>query len=81
VLVLWPLLTPLGSFFAQLEAGDIRGELPWTSMAGWGDVLGLMLLSLWLAHRRERKRREQLPVTVEPRTDEPHPREKAGASA
>jgi hypothetical protein len=57
VLVLWPLLTPLGSFFAQLEAGDIRGELPWASMAGFGDVLGLMELILWLAHRRERKRR------------------------
>jgi uncharacterized protein len=80
VLVLWPLLTPLGSFFAQLEAGDIRGELPWASMAGWGDVLGLMLLSVWLAHRREGKRRGQLPVTVEPRTNELRPREKVGAS-
>jgi hypothetical protein len=59
VLVLWPLLTPLGSLFAQLEAGDIRGELPWASMAGFGDVLALMVLILWLAYRRERKRRGQ----------------------
>jgi membrane protease YdiL (CAAX protease family) len=64
VLVLWPLLTPLGSLFAQLEAGDIRGELPWASMAGFGDVLALMVLILWLAHRRERKRRGQREATT-----------------
>ena len=55
VLVLWPLLTPLGSFFAQLEAGDLAGELPWASIAGFADVLGLMALALWLAFRRERR--------------------------
>lgn len=69
VLVLWPLLTPLGSLFAQLEVGDIRGELPWASMAGFGDVLGLMALILWLGHRHERKRRlrreARLPVPSE----------------
>lgn len=36
ILVLWPLLTPLGSFFNQLQASDI--ELPWTSIAGFADV-------------------------------------------
>jgi hypothetical protein len=37
ILVLWPLLTPLGSFFNQLQESDI--ELPWASVAGlptWG---------------------------------------------
>jgi hypothetical protein len=80
VLVLWPLLTPLGSLFAQLEAGDIRGELPWASMAGFGDVLALMVFILWLAHRREQKRREQPQATVEAHTNELRAREKAGAS-
>lgn len=55
-LVLWPLLTPLGSFFAQLSAGDLTGELPWASILGFADVLGLMALVIWLARRRERRR-------------------------
>lgn len=59
VLVLWPLLTPLGYVFAALESGDMQGDLPWASIAGFGDVLGLMALVLWLGHRRERKRRTQ----------------------
>lgn len=50
VLVLWPLLTPLGSLFAQVEAGDI--ELPWASIAGFAEVLALMVVVLWLARRR-----------------------------
>jgi len=58
VAVLWPLLTPLGSFFAQLEGGDI--ELPWASIAGFADVLALMLTVLWLARRRIR-RQAQVP--------------------
>src|SRR5829696_5939135 len=40
VLVLWPLLTPLGSFYANLEAGDI--DLPWASIAGFADVAAVM---------------------------------------
>jgi membrane protease YdiL (CAAX protease family) len=51
VLVLWPLLTPLGSFFAQLEAGDI--ELPWASILGFVDVLGVIVAAIWLAHRHQ----------------------------
>jgi membrane protease YdiL (CAAX protease family) len=51
VLVLWPLLTPLGSFFAQLEAGDI--ELPWASIMGFADVLAAIVAVIWLAHRHE----------------------------
>jgi len=54
VLVLWPLLTPLGAFFNNLEAGDI--ELPWASIAGFADVAIVMAVVIALAHRHERKR-------------------------
>lgn len=50
VLVLWPLLTPLGSFFNNLSRGDI--ELPWEAILGFADVLGLMVVAVWLGHRR-----------------------------
>lgn len=53
LVVLWPLLTPLGSFYANVEAGDI--ELPWASIAGFVDVLGLMVLSWWLMRRYQRR--------------------------
>jgi len=49
ILVLWPLLTPLGSFFNNLEAGDI--ELPWASILGFVDVAIIMAITIWLAHR------------------------------
>ena len=55
VLVLWPLLTPLGSLFNNLEAGDI--VLPWASMAGFGDVLAAMGVVLWLGHRHWKRHR------------------------
>lgn len=58
ILVLWPLLTPLGAFFNNLQAGDI--PLPWTSILGFVDVGVLMGLAVWLAYRRIRKR---TPVT------------------
>jgi membrane protease YdiL (CAAX protease family) len=54
VLVLWPLLAPLGAFFNNLEAGDI--ELPWASIAGFADVAIAMVVVIALAHRHERKR-------------------------
>lgn len=59
LLVLWPLLTPLGSFFANVRAGDI--ELPWASIAGFLDVLGVMLLVGWLAHRHVTSRPSPAP--------------------
>lgn len=54
ILVLWPLLTPMGAFFNNLEAGDI--ELPWASIAGFADVAVVMVVVVWLAHRHVRKR-------------------------
>lgn len=60
ILVLWPLLTPLGSLFNNLEAGDI--ELPWASMAGFGQVLIAMGVVLWLAQRHAARRDGSEPI-------------------
>jgi hypothetical protein len=54
ILVLWPLLTPLGSLFSQLQAGDI--VMPMESILGFADVLGLMVAAIWFARRHERRR-------------------------
>jgi membrane protease YdiL (CAAX protease family) len=51
--VLWPLLTPIGSFFANLEAREI--DLPWASIAGFVDVAAVMVTIVVLAHRRQRR--------------------------
>jgi hypothetical protein len=59
VLVLWPLLTPLGALYANLEAGDI--ELPWASIAGFVDVAVVMAVLVWLAHRHQRRRPDEPP--------------------
>lgn len=64
ILVLWPLLIPLGSFFNNLEGGDI--DLPWASIAGFADVLGLMAVVLWLAGRRQRCRHPRCDRKEEP---------------
>lgn len=53
VLVLWPLLTPIGAFFNSLESGDIA--LPWASILGFMDVLGVMAAVIWLAARHQRR--------------------------
>ena len=55
VFVLWPLLTPLGSFFAQVDSGDLAGRLPWAALLGFGDVLALFAAIIWWAHRYERE--------------------------
>ena len=52
VLVLWPLLTPLGALFNNLEADDI--ELPWASIAGFVDVAAVMVVVIVLARRHAR---------------------------
>lgn len=53
VFVLWPLLTPVGAFFNNLQAGDI--DLPWASIAGFADVLAVMAVIIWLAARHQRR--------------------------
>ena len=53
VLILWPLLTPMGAFFNNLRAGEIT--LPWESLLGFADVAVVMAVAIWLAHRRELK--------------------------
>jgi membrane protease YdiL (CAAX protease family) len=58
VLVLWPLLIPIGSFYNNLQSGGI--ELPWAAIAGFVDVMAIMLAVIWLAHRRERRAVGQL---------------------
>jgi membrane protease YdiL (CAAX protease family) len=55
ILVLWPLLTPLGAFFNNLQAGDI--QLPWEAILGFADVAVVMGVVIWLARRRIQKRR------------------------
>ncbi len=54
LLVLWPLLTPLGSFYAGVSSGDI--QLPWASIAGFADVMAIMVAVIWVADRHERRR-------------------------
>jgi uncharacterized protein len=52
ILVLWPLPTPVGGFFATTKAGDIT--LPLVAILGFADVSGLMLLALFLVTRWQR---------------------------
>ena len=54
VLILWPLLTPLGAFFNNLNRAEF--ELPWESILGFADVAIVMAGAVWLAHRHIRKR-------------------------
>ena len=75
VLVLWPLLVPMGSFFNSLEAGDIT--MPWAAIIGFSEVLGLMALTVVLAVRHSRRQR------IEPRPETPvpvHPATAVGAA-
>lgn len=55
LIVLWPLLTPLGSFYATVDSGDV--DLPWASIAGFADVLAVMVVLLILAARHTRRTR------------------------
>ena len=54
LLVLWPLLTPMGAFFANVSSGDIT--MPWLAIAGFADVLAVMVAAVFVAHRRERRK-------------------------
>ena len=60
VVVMWPLLVPLGSLYNNLQGGDIT--MPWAAILGFADVLGLMLAALWLAARHERRRKQEAPT-------------------
>ena len=68
LLVLWPLLTPMGAFFANVSEGEIK--MPWLAIAGFADVLAVMVTVIIVAYRRERRRALQpaqvagQPVTV-----------------
>jgi membrane protease YdiL (CAAX protease family) len=62
-LVLWPLLTPLGSFFNNLNNAQI--ELPWASILGFLDVLAVMAAVLWLARRRSKRKIAAAPASGE----------------
>ena len=62
IFVLWPLLTPVGSFYANVQAGDI--DLPWASIAGFGEVFAVMAVVFWLGARRARKGRQRAEVTT-----------------
>ena len=53
VLVLWPVLIPIGSFYNNLKSGEI--SLPWAAIAGFVDVIAIMVAAIWLAHRRQRR--------------------------
>jgi len=72
LIVLWPLMTPMESFFAQLDSGELVGQLPWAAILGFGDVLALMVAALVLARRRLRhrpsyQRRRNTPPAISPR--------------
>ena len=53
VLMVWPLLTPVGAFFTNLDSRDI--DLPWASLMGFADVAVVMAAAIWLARRRIRR--------------------------
>ena len=57
VLAIWPLLTPLGSFFVQVRSGDLAGQLPWISILGFVDIIAVMALVIALAARHQRRSR------------------------
>jgi membrane protease YdiL (CAAX protease family) len=69
VLVLWPLLTPLGSFYANVTAGDI--DLPWASVLGFADVAALMVAAYWIVARAHRRQVARATASSSSRSREP----------
>jgi uncharacterized protein len=57
IVVLWPLLLPLGSFYNNVDSGDIH--MPWAAILGFTDVLALMATAVWLAIKHERRERRR----------------------
>jgi len=54
ILILWPFIIPVGSFFNNLRAGDI--ELPMISMLGFGEVLAAICVLLFIIYKHQQKR-------------------------
>ncbi len=61
VLILWPLLTPLGGFFNMLQGDEIA--MPWLAILGFVDVIALMVAAFTVTRKidRNRKLRAQSP--------------------
>jgi membrane protease YdiL (CAAX protease family) len=53
IFVIWPLLTPLGAFYNNVDAGDI--DLPWASIAGFTNVAVAMAVAVVVSHRHHRR--------------------------
>ena len=53
ILVLWPLLLPMGSFFNTVQSGEIT--MPWAAILGFADILAVMFTAMWMAYRHERR--------------------------
>jgi membrane protease YdiL (CAAX protease family) len=53
ILVIWPLLTPLGGFYNTMAGGEI--EMPLIAVLGFVDILAVMAAILFLAARWIRK--------------------------
>jgi CAAX protease family protein len=66
VLVLWPLLTPLGSFYSFLKSGELTGQLPWIAILGFLDVLAV-IASVIVFARRHLRRQAKLGIEEEGR--------------
>ena len=53
ILAIWPLLTPVGGFFATVNAGDV--SLPTEAILGFADIAALMLAAMYLVNRWRRR--------------------------
>jgi hypothetical protein len=53
VVVLWPLLIPMGLFYNNLHSGGI--VMPWAAILGFLDILALMATAIWLAGRHQKR--------------------------
>jgi uncharacterized protein len=53
ILVLWPLLVPMGSFYNNVANGEIH--MPWAAIMGFVDILAVMATAIWFAHKHERR--------------------------
>jgi membrane protease YdiL (CAAX protease family) len=60
LVVLWPLLIPMGSFYNNLHSGGII--MPWAAILGFLDVLALMATAIWIGHRHQQRQRLREPT-------------------